>query len=423
MASCDDENESLSGGEWETVRTPRSKTVGGSPKKKRADFESKHRNGQGNEKSSRQRKTLAFEDVGVETKEDLKRKEEVPTKEIVKTKKEMETEKIVNTEHGTKTKEVKLMKVETKDVSQQKSDEHVNFVSDKKTSDQQVGSKSPRRRSRPRRRRRKVPEVEQEQRLATDGNVQVMDGEGQAHHEAENESCSLEKTSNSAAVVAEKNWIQSCSDETEDSDEDGSEWINELNLEEHLARDRGEEMDSVTERSRVVCVTTDFAMQNTMLQMGLKLLSVDGRRSIRNIKHFALRCHACGVVTTELERKFCDKCGNSSMHRVAYKIDKNGLARAFLNPKKKASLRGTKYPIPMPRGGRHNNDLILREDQIDPVKQRRLEKQRERLNVDVLDPSNFYNAGARFNPHYKPLVVGYGRRNPNEVRGNSRGKR
>lgn len=206
------------------------------------------------------------------------------------------------------------------------------------------------------------------------------------------------------------------------SEEDDGGWINEDNLEEHLARDGGEKTVTDEDRRRVACVTTDFAMQNTMLQMGLKLLSVDGRRTIRQIKSFALRCHSCGAITRELHRKFCERCGNATMHRVAFNVNKKGIARAFLNPKKAATLRGTKYPIPMPRGGRHNKDLILCEDQIDPVKQKRIEKQRQRLNVDVLDPSSFYNAGARFNPHGKPLIVGYGKRNPNQVRASSKSK-
>lgn len=211
---------------------------------------------------------------------------------------------------------------------------------------------------------------------------------------------------------------------TEDSEEDnGVGWINQQNLEQHLAKDAGEDANTAEDEQRVGCVTSDFAMQNTMLQMGLKLISVDGRRTIKRIKHFALRCQSCGLVTTELERKWCDKCGNACMHRVAFKVSKDGVARAFLNPRKKAPVRGTKYPIPMPRGGRHNTDLILREDQIDPMMQRRLQKQRDRLNVDVLDPGNFYNAGARFNPNNRPLVIGYGRRNPNENRSTSRSKK
>lgn len=210
-------------------------------------------------------------------------------------------------------------------------------------------------------------------------------------------------------------------DVVEDESDDGD-WINEGNLEEHLAKDGGEKDLTEEDEQRVGCVTTDFAMQNTMLQMGLKLLSVDGRRAIREIKHFALRCHSCGHISRQLERKFCDKCGNATMHRVAFRVNKKGEARVFLNPKKKAILRGTKYPIPMPRGGRYNKDLILCEDQVDPVRQRRVEKQSASLNVDVLDPTNFYNAGARFNPYNRPMVVGYGRRNPNQVRPASRKK-
>lgn len=206
-------------------------------------------------------------------------------------------------------------------------------------------------------------------------------------------------------------------------EDDGIGWINEENLEEHLARDGGVGSMTDEDRQRVACVTTDFAMQNVMLQIGLKLLSVDGRRMIRQIRRFALRCHSCSAITRELQRRFCEKCGNATMHRIAFKVDKNGVARAFLNPKKKPILRGSKYPIPLPRGGRYNKDLILCEDQIDPIKQQRLEKQREKLNVDVLDPSSFYNAGARFNPHHRHFVVGYGKRNPNEVRTSSKSKR
>lgn len=205
--------------------------------------------------------------------------------------------------------------------------------------------------------------------------------------------------------------------------DDGIGWINEDNLLETLARDGGEKEATDDDKQRVGCVTTDFAMQNVLLQMGVKLISVDGRRTIRQIRRYALRCHTCTAVTRDLERQFCEKCGNATMHRVAFKVDKNGLARVFVNPKRSARLRGTKYSIPMPRGGRNNTDLILCEDQIDPVKLRRLEKQRARLNVDVLDPSSFYNAGARFNPNDRTVVVGYGRRNPNESRpGSSRGK-
>lgn len=40
------------------------------------------------------------------------------------------------------------------------------------------------------------------------------------------------------------------------------------------------------------CMTADFAMQNVLLQMGLSLVGVEGKR-IQKVKTWVLRCHAC----------------------------------------------------------------------------------------------------------------------------------
>ena len=40
------------------------------------------------------------------------------------------------------------------------------------------------------------------------------------------------------------------------------------------------------------CMTADFAMQNVLLQMGLSLVDVEGRK-IEKVKTWVLRCHAC----------------------------------------------------------------------------------------------------------------------------------
>lgn len=204
---------------------------------------------------------------------------------------------------------------------------------------------------------------------------------------------------------------EECVDEDPD---DG--WITAENLDVRIAADSGLEDAHQSERLRVGCVTTDYSMQNVLVQLGLKVLSTDGRRVIRKIKRYILRCHACYQLERDVTKKFCAKCGNAAFHKVAYKVDANGVARVFVNPKFRASTRGTVYSIPLPKGGRNNKDLILREDQVDHIKLRRLQKQRSRLNVDVLDPGGFYNAGARFNPQHDLTVVGYGRRNPNANR-------
>ncbi len=204
------------------------------------------------------------------------------------------------------------------------------------------------------------------------------------------------------------------------SDSDNEGWITSENVDTYLAQSREDQDAQPEDDLRVGCVTTDFAMQNILLQMGIKIISTDGRRVIRQIRRYVLRCHACTQIERDLERKFCGSCGNATLHRVAYKVNKKGVARVFINPKRKPNLRGTKYSIPMTRGGRHNKDLILREDQVDIVKQRRLQKQRAKLNTDVLDPGTFYNAGAKFNNANDRIVVGYGRRNPNESRPGSK---
>lgn len=40
------------------------------------------------------------------------------------------------------------------------------------------------------------------------------------------------------------------------------------------------------------CMTSDFAMQNVLLQMGLNLVGIEGKR-IEKVKTWVLRCHAC----------------------------------------------------------------------------------------------------------------------------------
>ena len=56
--------------------------------------------------------------------------------------------------------------------------------------------------------------------------------------------------------------------------------------------------------SLVACVTADFAMQNVILQLGLRLISPTGQ-AIRQLRRWVLRCTACSrlcKVRSRLER-------------------------------------------------------------------------------------------------------------------------
>jgi RNA-binding protein NOB1 len=98
--------------------------------------------------------------------------------------------------------------------------------------------------------------------------------------------------------------------------------------------------------SSVACVTADFAMQNVLLQMGLRLLTRDGRR-IARLSRYALRCSACYNVTREPGRLFCPKCGNMTLDRVEVVVGPDGAE--YFGMRKRHILRGTKFSLPKPR--------------------------------------------------------------------------
>lgn len=132
----------------------------------------------------------------------------------------------------------------------------------------------------------------------------------------------------------------------------------------------------------------------------------------------------------QLELQFCSKCGNASLVRLAAIVDNRGNQR--LLPEKGAparvrstNIRGTKYAMPMPKAGRHANNLVLAEDQLLEA-QEKSRKQGRKKGHDVFDPdydvdAHFGRAGKKGAASRVNVKVGYGKKNPNDVR--SRPKR
>ena len=89
-------------------------------------------------------------------------------------------------------------------------------------------------------------------------------------------------------------------DDPSDSDDGEGEWITPSNVAIHKSRALdllpGNELGGKhTKRGQVIgsgCMTADFAMQNVLLQMGLNLVGLEGKR-IEKVKNWVLRCHAC----------------------------------------------------------------------------------------------------------------------------------
>ena len=89
-------------------------------------------------------------------------------------------------------------------------------------------------------------------------------------------------------------------DDPSDSDDGEGEWITPSNVAIHKSRALdllpGNELGGRhTKRDQPIgsgCMTADFAMQNVLLQMGLNLVGLEGKR-IEKVKTWVLRCHAC----------------------------------------------------------------------------------------------------------------------------------
>jgi RNA-binding protein NOB1 len=131
---------------------------------------------------------------------------------------------------------------------------------------------------------------------------------------------------------------------------------------------------------RTACATTDFAMQNVLLQMNLILMSTDGMR-IRRLKSWVIRCGACFKIHGadedfkdethhHMKRLFCSHCGSGDMmQRISASVDgKTGRLKLHFSRRKQGrhhSIRGTKFSLPKPgSGNKYKGDLLLREDQL-----------------------------------------------------------
>jgi RNA-binding protein NOB1 len=157
-------------------------------------------------------------------------------------------------------------------------------------------------------------------------------------------------------------------------EDDDSDWITPENVADVKKEFNGLSLgDEEAARPKVALITTDFAVQNVVLQMGLKLIAVDGGHLIRKTKQFVLRCHACFKITNDMNRKFCPSCGNlRTLKRVAVSVNESGEKIIHINFHKPINVRGTRYPLPAPKGGKHSNNPVLVEDQ--PIPQHKASK-------------------------------------------------
>ncbi|PWA00326.1 hypothetical protein BB558_003632 [Smittium angustum] len=192
----------------------------------------------------------------------------------------------------------------------------------------------------------------------------------------------------------------------------------------------------LTTQIHVGTVTSDFAMQNVLLNLGLNLVSLDGYL-IKELKTWVMRCHACFATTPKMDVQFCPSCGHTTMIRTSVSTfkTKGGQIRTKVHLKKnfQYKLQGTKFSIPTPVGGRSGKDIITRADDkryTDSIDRRNIllsKMERQQLQGDggLWDvgyiPTMLIGSqsetksrnGEKFDTRGMP-IVGFGRKNPNK---------
>ncbi|KAJ1970286.1 20S-pre-rRNA D-site endonuclease nob1 [Dispira parvispora] len=207
-------------------------------------------------------------------------------------------------------------------------------------------------------------------------------------------------------------------DDEDDDDDDG--WITPSNLKaKNLEFSGGATETQTTGPIPVACITADFAMQNVILQMGMKLGSMNGAH-VTQLRTQVLRCYSCSKVVTDLEKKFCPDCGNATLTRVSASVDEKGGLKLYLKHNYHYNLRGKRFSIPKPKGGKKHTDLVFREDQKEFQRAYQMKSGHHKSTTNIFDEDfipRLLSSGVS-----EPVVynlsdkVGYGRRNPNMVK-------
>ncbi|XP_050070029.1 RNA-binding protein NOB1 [Anopheles maculipalpis] len=180
-------------------------------------------------------------------------------------------------------------------------------------------------------------------------------------------------------------------DDDDDGDEDDDSWITPSNIKQ-VKRDMG--MDLHEEASTTVaCITTDYALQNVLKQIGLQVAALDGR-IIKQVRTYILRCYACFKTTPDATKVFCPKCGNKTLKKVAVSLDAEGKQIIHINTRRPLTAKYKNRPIAKFEGGKYATNPLLFADQ--PLPQQRVSAKAQSKTNALGDD---YTAG------YSPFVM------------------
>ncbi|XP_049285881.1 RNA-binding protein NOB1 [Anopheles funestus] len=183
-------------------------------------------------------------------------------------------------------------------------------------------------------------------------------------------------------------------DEDEDDDgddDDGQGWITPSNIKQ-VKRDMGTDVHEEA-ATTVACITTDYALQNVLKQIGLKVAALDGR-IIKQVRTYILRCYSCFKTTPDATKVFCPKCGNNTLKKVAVSLDAEGKQIIHINTRRPLTAKYKNRPVAKFTGGKYATNPLLFEDQ--PLPQQRISvKARSKTNA----------LGDDYTSGYSPFVM------------------
>ncbi|KAI5302324.1 snoRNP complex protein [Ascosphaera pollenicola] len=227
---------------------------------------------------------------------------------------------------------------------------------------------------------------------------QVKDMSIESMADTQKEQQSTEATATSGAAQSGPNTEDAEETLPEDDESDGGEWITPVNIKKHQIKDAdalGEDPESKV--MQVAVITSDFAMQNVILQMNLNLLSNANMQRIKQIKSYILRCHACFLTTKDMSKQFCPRCGKPTLNRVSCTTSSDGSFRIHLKKNMQWNHRGDRFSLPktgsssasgrMEGGGKGGwgNELILAPDQKEYTRALKQEYWRTKKEHDLMD--------------------------------------
>ncbi|ETW32574.1 hypothetical protein PFTANZ_06704 [Plasmodium falciparum Tanzania (2000708)] len=192
-------------------------------------------------------------------------------------------------------------------------------------------------------------------------------------------------------------------DNSDDNNDEGGDWINLNNFDKINLNINKDE----TFKETVACITTDYAMQNVLYQIGLNVITIDGYK-INSIKLWGYFCTSCYFFMRTNNLLFCSKCGNNNLRKVNVHVDNDSKKLIVKIPHIRVNIKNTIFSIPKKKY--HNNNKNKFEDKLQIFRedelliggrkqfishQKKLYESQKNIN-DPFNDDNFYDTSNCF---------------------------